>query len=356
MSQPIVLNLRDLACGYGQQKVVSQLNLHLNAGDIGCLLGSSGCGKTTTLRAIAGFEPVHEGEIHLGGELISRAGFTLAPEKRRIGMVFQDYALFPHLTVAQNIAFGIGKHPRQDSVVAEMLQLVKLDGLGKRYPHELSGGQQQRVALARALAPEPQLLLLDEPFSNLDVELRRRLSHEVRDILKSRGTSAILVTHDQEEAFAVSDHVGVFNQGRLEQWDTPYNLYHEPATPFVASFIGQGYFVRGQLSSPDTVSTELGELRGNRAYAWLPGSSVDVLLRPDDIVHAPDSALKARIVGKSFQGASTLYRLQLGTGSQLEAVFPSHIDYVRGDDVGIRVAADHLVLFAAGSVAAQRPL
>ena len=350
----MLLNLRNLACGYSDQRVVQNLDLHLNAGDIGCLLGSSGCGKTTTLRAIAGFEPVHEGEIHLGGELISKAGFTLAPEKRRIGMVFQDYALFPHLTVAQNIAFGIRKHPQQEKVIDEMLELVNLAGLGKRYPHELSGGQQQRVALARALAPEPQLLLLDEPFSNLDVELRRRLSHEVRDILKSRGTSAILVTHDQEEAFAVSDHVGVFKEGRLEQWDTPYNLYHEPATPFVASFVGQGYFIRGQLSSPETVSTELGELRGNRAYLWADGSPVDVLLRPDDIVHAPDSALRAKIVAKSFQGAATLYRLQLGTGSQLEAIFPSHIDYLPGAEVGIKVAADHLVLFAAAGTTPAR--
>ncbi|WP_166358710.1 ABC transporter ATP-binding protein [Pseudomonas akapageensis] len=356
MSHPLLLNLRDLACGYQGQRVVQNLNLHLNAGDIGCLLGSSGCGKTTTLRAIAGFEPVHEGEIQLAGEVISKPGFTLAPEKRRIGMVFQDYALFPHLTVAENIAFGIRKHPQQARVVEEMLELVKLGGLGKRFPHELSGGQQQRVALARALAPEPQLLLLDEPFSNLDVELRRRLSHEVRDILKSRGTSAILVTHDQEEAFAVSDHVGVFKEGRLEQWDTPYNLYHEPLTPFVASFIGQGYFIRGQLSSPESVQTELGELRGNRAYNWAHGSAVDVLLRPDDIVHAPDSALKAHIVDKSFLGAATLYRLQLSTGSQLEAIFPSHIDHLPGCEVGIRVEADHLVLFPAqGSVAAQLP-
>ncbi len=208
----LLLNLRNLACGYQNQRVVQELNLHLNAGDIGCLLGSSGCGKTTTLRAIAGFEPIHAGEITLAGEVISRPGWTLAPEKRRIGMVFQDYALFPHLSVAENIAFGIRNHPRLDQVVAELLELVNLGALGKRYPHELSGGQQQRVALARALAPEPQLLLLDEPFSNLDGELRRRLSHEVRDILKARGTSAILVTHDQEEAFAVSDHVGVFRR------------------------------------------------------------------------------------------------------------------------------------------------
>jgi iron(III) transport system ATP-binding protein len=354
MSQSLLLNLRNLACGYQDQRVVQDLNLHLNAGDIGCLLGSSGCGKTTTLRAIAGFEPVHEGDITLAGEVISRPGYTLAPEKRRIGMVFQDYALFPHLTVAQNVGFGIRQHPRLRQVTDELLELVNLGALGQRYPHELSGGQQQRVALARALAPEPRLLLLDEPFSNLDGELRRRLSHEVRDILKARGTSAILVTHDQEEAFAVSDHVGVFREGRLEQWDTPYNLYHEPVTPFVASFVGQGYFIRGQLLDHESVQTEVGVLRGNRAYPGVQGSAVDVLLRPDDIVHAPDSDLKARVLGRTFQGAATLYRLRLPTGAELEAIFPSHADHMAGEEVGIRVAADHLVLFpAAGSVAAH---
>jgi len=289
--------------------------------------------------------------------VLSRAGFTLAPEKRRIGMVFQDYALFPHLTVADNVAFGIRKHAQAPRIVGEMLELVNLSQLGKRYPHELSGGQQQRVALARALAPEPELLLLDEPFSNLDVDLRRRLSHEVRDILKSRGISAILVTHDQEEAFAVSDQVGVFKDGRLEQWDTPFNLYHEPLTPFVASFIGQGYFIRGQLIAPETVQTELGVIRGNRAYNWPAGSSVDVLLRPDDIVYAPQSPLKALIVGKTFLGASTLYRLQLPTGNQLEGIFASHADYPMGQEVGISIAADHLVVFPAqGSVAAHEKL
>lgn len=342
----MLLQLRDLACGYQGQSVVQNLNLHLNAGDIGCLLGSSGCGKTTTLRAIAGFEPVHAGDIVLAGDVISRPGFTLAPEKRRIGMVFQDYALFPHLTVADNIAFGIRNHPRQAQVVEEMLQLVNLAALGKRHPHELSGGQQQRVALARALAPEPQLLLLDEPFSNLDGELRRRLSHEVRDILKARGTSAILVTHDQEEAFAVSDQVGVFKEGRLEQWDTPYNLYRQPATPYVASFVGQGYFIRGQSIDAESVQTEIGVLRGTCASDST--GTVDVLLRPDDLAYASDSPIKARVTSKTFKGAATLYRLQLPSGTPLEALFPTHIDARAGDEVGIRVAAERLVLFPAG--------
>lgn len=341
---------------YAGVAALDDVSLTAPAAKVLVLLGPSGSGKSTILRLVAGLEPVDAGEVRIGDEMVSSPGRTLPAEARRIGMVFQDYALFPHLTVAQNIAFGIAKHPRQAQVIEEMLALVKLGGLGGRYPHELSGGQQQRVALARALAPEPQLLLLDEPFSNLDVELRRRLSHEVRDILKSRGTSAILVTHDQEEAFAVSDHVGVFKEGRLEQWDTPYNLYHEPQTPFVASFIGQGYFIRGQMSSHEAVMTELGELRGNRAYIMAPGSAVDVLLRPDDIIHAPGSALQASIIDKSFLGASTLYRLQLPTGSQLEAIFPSHVDHQLGDAVGIAVKADHLVLFAApGSVAAQLP-
>ncbi len=221
MSHDLLLNLKDLACGYASQKVVQDLDLHLNAGDIGCLLGPSGCGKTTTLRAIAGFEPVLAGQIELGGEVISRPGFTLAPEKRRIGMVFQDYALFPISAWPTMSASASASIHNANAWCASFWSWSSSDHLAARHPHELSGGQQQRVALARALAPEPLLLLLDEPFSNLDVELRRSLSQEVREILKARGTSAILVTHDQEEAFAVCDHIGVFKEGHLEQWDTP---------------------------------------------------------------------------------------------------------------------------------------
>ena len=347
----IVLELNELACGYDDTPIVHELSLHLRAGDIGCLLGPSGCGKTTTLRSIAGFEAVTAGEIRLRGELLSSPTTRVPPDRRRIGMVFQDYALFPHLTVSENIAFGISRHPQRRRIVSELLELVNLDRLGNRYPHELSGGQQQRVALARALAPEPAMLLMDEPFSNLDGDLRRRLSAEVRDILKARGISAMLVTHDQSEAFAMCDQVGVLREGRLQQWDTPYNLYHEPATPFVASFIGQGYFLRGQLLTPDTVQTELGVIRGNRAYQLPTGSAVDVLLRPDDIVGEDGSALTATITGKVFLGATTLYRLQLPTGSTVETLFPSHDDHPLGEVLGIRVAADHLVIFAAqGSV------
>jgi iron(III) transport system ATP-binding protein len=343
-----LVELEDLACSYGGQPVVQRLSLHLQAGDIGCLLGASGCGKTTTLRAIAGFEPVHAGAIRLGGETVARPGFTLAPEKRRIGMVFQDYALFPHLNVTDNVLFGIRQHAEAGKVADEMLELVNLQGLGQRFPHELSGGQQQRVALARALAPQPQLLLLDEPFSNLDVELRRRLSCEVRDILKQRGTSAILVTHDQEEAFAVSDQVGVFKQGCLEQWDTPYNLYHAPQTPYVASFIGQGLFIRGEQGQGQRVATELGEVQSQSGVA--PGHAVDVLLRPDSLRHAPDSGVRARVLGAVFQGAWTLYRLRLPSGAAVEALLSSQLQHPRGSEIGVALATTRLVSFPAANL------
>lgn len=347
MNPTPLLELRDLACGFGQQRVVEQLHLQLQRGDIGCLLGPSGCGKTTTLRAIAGFEAVQQGAVLLEGQTISRPGFSLAPERRRIGMVFQDYALFPHLRVAENIAFGLGKQPHAPTLVAQMLELVNLPGLGQRYPHELSGGQQQRVALARALAPAPSLLLLDEPFSNLDVTLRKQLSLEVRDILKQRGTTAILVTHDQEEAFAVSDFVGVFNHGRLEQWDRPANLYHQPASRFVAQFIGQGYFIRGQAAGAGVVDTALGRLAVTTDGPVEAAQGIDVLLRPDAILPATDSDLIAQVVGQTFQGATSLYRLQLPNGTEVQALFPSQLAHRIGDRVGIRLKDQRHAAFAA---------
>ncbi|ARP82042.1 ABC transporter [Bordetella genomosp. 8] len=237
------LELERLSLAYdtphGTRRVVDGLSLALPGGHIGCLLGSSGCGKTTVLRAIAGFEPPVDGRILLDGAVLSSPAHCVAPEKRRVGMMFQDYALFPHLNVRRNVAFGLRRMARaaQDRRVAEMLELVGLAQAGDSYPHELSGGQQQRVALARALAPSPDLLLLDEPFSNLDADARERLAFEVRDILKQTSHTAVLVTHDQAEAFAIADRIGVMSEGRVAQWDTPYNLRHHPASPFVADFI-----------------------------------------------------------------------------------------------------------------------
>ncbi len=350
----LLLNLKHIQHSYGQQMIVNNLSLTLEKGAIGCLLGPSGCGKTTVLRCIAGFEPISSGEIFINDIRVSSTNSSLPPEKRRIGMVFQDYALFPHLTVAANINFGLHQLAKNDRKlrVDELLQTVGLTNDANKYPHELSGGQQQRVALARALAPKPDLLLLDEPFSNLDVSLREQLSLEVRDIIKNQGTTAILVTHDQHEAFALADEIGVMNQGEIQQLDSAYNLYHRPANRFVANFIGQGVFVLGKVLAPNQIKIELGVLSGDVPPHCLDkcsicgkGCYVDVLLRPDDIIHDDASSLQAIVMHKAFRGAEILYTLCLGDGSTVLSLVPSHHNHTIGEKIGIKLEADHVVAF-----------
>jgi iron(III) transport system ATP-binding protein len=348
-----VLDVDNIRHAFGRQVVVDGLSFRLARGSIACLLGPSGCGKTTVLRAIAGFEPLREGRIVLDGTLVSSAGYAVPPEQRRIGMVFQDYALFPHLTVADNVAFGLKGVGRAERAarVAEVLELVGLSGTGAKYPHELSGGQQQRVALARALAPRPELLLLDEPFSNLDVDLRERLSLEVRDILKAQGTTAILVTHDQYEAFAMADEIGVMHGGVIEQWASAHALYHRPATRFVADFVGQGVLMPGRVQANGEIGLELGMLRPAVPLALPDGAPVDVLVRPDDIVHDDASPLRADVVHKAFRGAEILYTLRLAGGGKVLALVPSHHDHVIGQPIGIRVEIEDVVAFPAAAQA-----
>ena len=332
---------------------VDRVTLGLRAGEMGVLIGPSGCGKTTLLRAVAGLERVSAGEIRLAQSVVSSATSHVAPEARRIGMVFQDYALFPHLSVQDNVSFGLHQQPRaaREARVRDVLALVGLASSAQRYPHELSGGQQQRVALARALAPQPQLLLLDEPFSNLDVELRERLALEVRGILKEAQTTALFVTHDQMEAFAIGDVIGVMSEGRLHQWDDAYTLYHRPATRFVAEFIGHGVFTPATLREVNNqvvVHTPMGDLV-DVAECPLPctfaAGECDVLLRADDIVHDDDAPVKAEIIRKSFRGSEFLYTLRLKTGETVMAHVPSHHDHVVGEWIGIRAEVDHVVTF-----------
>ena len=345
------VDVRALEHAYGANRVVRGLDFTLAEGQIGCLLGPSGCGKTTVLRCIAGFEPVTAGSIALSGRIVSTPGRLTPPEARRIGMVFQDYALFPHLSVAGNVGFGFGRRPsaKARARVDAMLALVGLSGVGSAYPHELSGGQQQRVALARALAPEPDLLLLDEPFSNLDIDLRERLSLEVRDIIKQAGITTILVTHDQHEAFALADEIGIMHEGRIEQWDSAYNLYHRPATRFVADFVGRGVFLRGVVAGANLLATELGELDAELPTPVLKGGAVDLLLRPDDIVHDDGSPLRAEVAAKAFRGAEFLYTLTLASGTQVLSLVPSHHNHAIGERIGIRLAIDHVVAFPAAA-------
>ncbi|MDO5650836.1 MAG: ABC transporter ATP-binding protein [Moraxella sp.] len=326
------------------QPIVNALDFGLAKGEIGCLLGFSGCGKSTVLRCIAGLEPLDNGKILLDEQVLSDGVHLINPALRGIGMVFQDYALFSHLSVADNIGFGLHKWEAGDKArrIQQMLALVDLASHANKRIDELSGGQQQRVALARALAPKPKLLLLDEPFSNLDAMLRQSLASSVRDIIKETDTTAILVTHDQHEAFGMADKVGVMHQGQIEQFATPMQLYHEPAGAFVANFIGEGVLLDGEFAQ-GVIHTALGSITPNAAQSP-KDSKVQLLIRPDDVVHDDDSEQTAVIVSKLFRGANFLYRLQLPTGETVLSLVPSHHDHAIGSAIGIRLDMAHVVL------------
>jgi iron(III) transport system ATP-binding protein len=341
------LEVRHIDVSYGKTQIVHQVGFNLAEGRIGCLLGPSGCGKTTVLRAIAGFEKPTRGEVVINGQLASDGRVFLPPEQRRIGMVFQDFALFPNLTVADNIRFGLRtwSKPEQAQRVGELLAMIGLPTLGRAYPHQLSGGQQQRVALARAMAPRPSIMLLDEPFSSLDVELREQLAREVRHILKQENVAAILVTHDQHEAFAMADEICVMNQGRIQQHDTAYNLYHKPVNHFVADFIGEGVIVSGMVVGANTVNTELGNIHGLVPPGCKPGCHVDVLVRPDDVVHDDASEETATVVERAFRGSDFLYTLKMPSGAEVLSLVPSHHDHKVNEKIGIHLKFDHLVVF-----------
>lgn len=344
--QPL-LQVEAATKAYGNKEVCKNVTFSLDKSDIGCLLGPSGCGKTTLLRMIAGFEQLEGGIIQLDGITVSSPSLNAAPEKRCIGMVFQDYALFPHLTISENVGFGLcnAAQKKKNARIEKLLELVGLTDEGGKYPHEISGGQQQRVALARALAPEPNLLLLDEPFSNLDALLRDRLTVEVRDILKKAGTTALLVTHNQHEAFAVADKIGVLFEGKMQQWDSAYTIYHKPTNLEVATFVGEGSLISGRVIAPNKVKCSLGILDGDLSLPCESGCEVDVLVRPEDVLHVEDSPIHAKIIHKSFRGPNILYKLGLDSGEQCQALVSSHHNHAPGEAIGITTEVDNLVVF-----------
>lgn len=335
------VDVQSVGLQYGADVVLRGISLTLNTGEIGCLLGASGCGKTSLLRAIAGLEPVTAGKILIDGQVLSAPGYQVAPEHRGIGMVFQDLALLGHLNSLDNVALGLHRQPRPQrrALAAEWLRRVGLAGRERAYPHQLSGGQQQRVALARALAAQPRLLLLDEPFSALDTALRDSLALEVRALLKQLGTTALMVTHAQQEAFAFADRIGVVQSGALLQWDRGYALYHRPADRDVADFIGEGVLLTAQRRG-GRVHLPLGDLPS-------PGAdgTVEVLLRPDDVIHDDDSPIKARVEARHFRGAVFLYQLRLASGEALLSLVPSHHDHAIGSDIGIRLELNHVIAY-----------
>jgi iron(III) transport system ATP-binding protein len=333
------LRLRGVSCALGGVRVVEDLSLDLRRGELGALLGPSGSGKSTLLRAIAGLVPVAAGRIELRGAVVSAPGMVVAPERRRVGLVFQDLALFPHLDVVGNIGFGLGfrARPERSARIRELIAVFELEGLERRRPHELSGGQQQRVAIARALAPAPDLLLLDEPFSSLDADLRARLRHEIRLVLRRLGVTALLVTHDHAESLAFADRVGVIGEGRLHQWDTPARVYRDPADAFVAGFVGEGVLLDGTASREGTILTALGSLEA-APPAPAPGSRRRVLVRPQQVLRADRGhGADAEVRAADFTGADVLLELQLGDGSRLAARW-AEVDPPRVGDV-VRIVA-----------------
>lgn len=335
------------ACYDKHTMTVKNVSFTLAEGELACLLGPSGCGKTTILRAISGFQTLQRGEICLNGESLSSPKISIEPENRNVGMVFQDHALFPHLSIADNISFGLKglSNTEKRLRINDLLELVGMQKHADQYPHELSGGQSQRIALARAIAPRPKLLLMDEPFSNLDTELRETLGYEVRELLHQLKMTAIMVTHDQHDAFALGDKVGVMSDGQLLQWDNSFNLYHAPNNRFVANFIGDGIFIEGKMLNPNAVITPFGEIRGQSINNDFSGKNVELLIRPDDVVHDENGSIRGKIIRKAFKGAQTLYTIETDNGVQLMSLVTSHTNFQIGNTIGLSIEADHLVCF-----------
>ena len=345
-----LLSINNISVSIEKKKVIDSLSLKLQQGDIGCLLGPSGSGKTTLLHCIAGFRHIDKGTIQLNYQTVSGPGIHIPTEERRVGVMFQNYALFPHLNVEKNIAFGIRKMGKiqRDHNVDELLELTGLTRHRGKYPHELSGGEQQRVALARALAPAPQLLLLDEPFSSLDSELRSQLAEETKQVITERQITALLITHDQEEAFTMADTLGVIDEGRLLQWDIAYDVYHKPASLDVATFIGMGSMLHGKIQPNHNVKTALGNFpMGKKEHLiYAEGEEVNVLIRPDDIIHDDSSLMKAVINKKQFRGPEFLYQLQLDSNEKIYCFAPSHHNHQIGEAIGITVDVEHVIVYS----------
>ena len=348
-SENQLLEICDVSIAYEERQVIFNTSFSLNHGEIGCLLGPSGCGKSTMLRAIAGFEGLINGTIRMDGKTLSEQGFTTAPEKRRVGMVFQDSALFPHLTVEENIGFGLRKlnGTAKSDRVRELIHLFSLHQFETRYPHSLSGGEQQRVAVARAMAPKPKLLLLDEAFSSLDVALKQTLVPEVRGILNQEQMSAILVTHNEGEAFAFADRVGVMNKGEIHQWEDPYALYHRPVNRFVANFVGEGKLINAMTLDNKSLESLLGIHKVEDDHQIEPGQEVQILVRPDDILHDDESRFRGEILNISFRGSHYQYLVRLDSGQKLFCFADSHHKHRLGEWIGLLPKLEHLVIFDA---------
>lgn len=339
-SAPPALECDALYKSFGDVPAIQGFNLVVPQGKVVALLGPSGCGKTTALRLIAGFDDPDSGSITIGGRRVWDPRHNAAPDKRRVGMVFQEGALFPHLSVEQNVAYGLPRKDRHSGRVDQVLNLVGLEHLRHRMPHELSGGQQQRVALARALAPQPQILLLDEPFSNLDPGLREQVRRDTLEILRTSQTTSIFVTHDQDEALTVGDSIAVMNQGRIEQVDSPEAIFHSPATRFVAEFIGLVDFLPAERKGNRLV-TQVGSTE------WPEGCPADgaleVMVRPDCLECYPSDQGQGTVIEREFRGAFFLYRIALSSGHTVRCLHSHTEEYPVGSPVAVNLRPGHVL-------------
>jgi len=341
-----IVELRELTKDFGAVRAVDRVDLDVREGEVLALLGPSGCGKTTTLRLVAGFERPDAGRIVLDGEEVAGSDRFVAPERRRVGVVFQDYALFPHLTVGQNVGYGVRDRNARDARVAEMLDLVGLTGEAARLPHELSGGQQQRVAIARALAPEPALILLDEPFSNLDAALRVRVRGEVRAILRDAAATAVFVTHDQEEALSLADRIAVMRAGRVLQVDEPGTLYAHPTDRFVATFVGDADLLPGRADG-DAVTTAVGRLPTTNGDL---SGDVAVALRPERVSLRLDGAGQGVVRGITYFGHDQLVEVGLEDGARVRSRMGPVRAFEPGDRVSVAVTGEVIAFRVSGTL------
>lgn len=340
------LEIENISLNIDGNLIIDNLNLNICEQEIISIIGPSASGKSSLLRIIAGFENVNSGRVKINGVIVDDRSKVVVPQNRQVGIIFQDLALFPHLNCEDNILFGISKHTPAEKYkrLNRLSNLLDISGILKSFPHEISGGQQQRIAIARALAPKPEILLLDEPFSALDEKLKETLMSDVKKLLQEEKITTIVITHNIKEAFEISDKIAFLDDKKIIQYDTAYNLYHKPLTKEIANFCGIGSFINGKVIDANHVQTKLGQFFGNTSQFTI-GSNVKVMIRPDDIIHDDNSTQSAKVIEKSFHGSDFLYKLELSDGERVFCYTPSHHNHVLNEVIGIKPVIDHLIIF-----------
>ena len=340
------LNLQSVKISLDSKVILDDVNLKIDTGEIVSLMGSSASGKTSLIRSIAGFHNISSGVIQIDGQIVDDSIRRSDVAMRNVGVIFQDLALFPHLTVRENICFGLNNidSAQQQNRAKKLEDLLDIENITNRYPNQISGGQQQRVAIARAIAPKPNLLLLDEPFSALDYELKDNLMNDIMKLIKSENITAILITHSAEEAFKMSDKIAFISNNTITQFANPYDIYHRPVSKEIANFFGISSYIKAKITDSSHINCILGDFVG-MVDQFNKDDKVDLLIRPDDIIHDDDSLFSAKVTEKTFRGSDFLYELELKDGQKIFCYAPSHHNHQVNEVIGIKLDLDHLVVF-----------